>query len=199
MQTSFANHIATPMDHAPNGGMTAPLQTSPPLAAHTPKAPDSTGPAALPTPPALPVINTARLIQNLSQSEMRVGMRSSDFGNISINTSATKELISAQISLDHSELARTLAVHLPEMQERLGNSNQAMNVRIDLNGHATGQGTGTSAGMSNGAGDGSRSERQQKGNPASTGDGFVVQGNPVSTAVAPTGEGRLDARLDITA
>jgi hypothetical protein len=194
---SFASHIANPMEHAPNGGITAPPQTSAPLAAHRTEAPHNAAPAGLPPPPALPVINTARLIQNIGQSEMRVGMRSSDFGNISISTSATRDVVSAQISLEHSELARTLAVHLPEMQARLGSNNQAMNVRIDLNG----PGTGTSSGMSNGSADGSRGDRQQKGSAASTQavDGFRGQGNSVATATVPTGEGRLDARLDITA
>jgi hypothetical protein len=197
VQASFANHIATPMEHASNSGITAPLQTSSPLAAHTTKAPDTVAPAVLHLPQALPVINTARLIQNIGQSEMRVGMRSSDFGNISISTSATRDLVSAQISLEHSELARTLAVHLPEMQARLGSNNQAMNVRIDLNGQAP----GTSAGMSNGSADGSRGDRQQKGSAPSTQtvNDFRVQGNQVSTATVPTGESRLDARLDITA
>ena len=196
VQTSFANHIGTPMEHAPNGATGAPLQSSPPLPAHA-KAQDNAPPAVLPSTPALPVINTARLIQNMGQSEMRVGMRSPEFGNISISTSATRDLVSAQISLEHSELARTLAVHLPEMQERLGNTHQAMNVRIDLNG----QGTGTSAGISNSSADGSRGDRQQRNSAASTQatNGFGGRVNSVATVTAPTGDGKLNARLDITA
>ena len=126
-------------------------------------------------------------------------MRSNDFGNISISTSATRDLISAQISLDHGELARTLAAHLPEMQERLG-GNQAMDVRIDMNGQAIGHGPGTSPGMSNGSADGSRGERQQKGSAPSSqsGGGFAGQGSSIAAAVLPSHEGRLDARLDIT-
>jgi hypothetical protein len=145
----------------------------------------------------VPVINTAKLIQSMGQSEMRVGMRSNDFGNISISTSATRDLISAQISLDHGELARTLATHLPEMQARLGN--QAMDVRIDMNGQAAGQGAGTSPGMSNGSPDGSRGERQQKGGAPSSqsDDGFAAQVNSIATAGLPSGE--ADARLDIRA
>ncbi len=41
-------------------------------------------------PQVSPVINTARLIQSMNQTEMRVGMRSSEFGNISINTLVAK-------------------------------------------------------------------------------------------------------------
>ncbi len=156
-------------------------------------------PAPIVVPQAVPVINTAKLIQSMGQSEMRVGMRSTDFGNISISTSATRDLISAQISLDHGELARTLATHLPEMQAKFG-GDQAMNVRIDMNGQQpTGQGAGTSAGMSNGSADQSRGDRQQRGSGTSrqSGDVFAGQLNSISTAVLPSAESRLDLRLDI--
>ena len=146
-QVNFANHTIAAVDHAQNAGVAAPLQTAPTPAgvtAHTAKTAETASPATIALPQAVPVINTAKLIQSMGQSEMRVGMRSTDFGNISISTSATRDLISAQISLDHGELARTLAAHLPEMQARLG-GNQAMDVRIDMNGQATGQGSGNVA------------------------------------------------------
>jgi flagellar hook-length control protein FliK len=146
----------------------------------------------------VPVINTAKLIQSMGQSEMRVGMRSNDFGNISISTSATRNLISAQISLEHGELARTLATHLPEMQARLG-GNQAMNVRIDMNGQPAGQSAGTSTGMSNGSADQSHGDRQQKGSTTAnqSAEGFAGHLNSIPTAVLSSAEGRLDVRLDI--
>ena len=196
-QVNFANHAIAAVDHAQNAGVAAPLQTAPTPAgvtAHTAKTADISAPATIALPQAVPVINTAKLIQSMGQSEMRVGMRSNDFGNISISTSATRDLISAQISLDHGELARTLAAHLPEMQARLG-GNQAMDVRIDMNGQATGQGTGTSPGMSNGSADGSRGDRQQKGSGTSrqSADGFAGQGIRSPPAGLPSGEGSRHA------
>jgi hypothetical protein len=165
---------------------------------HNAKTPEVAAAATIALPPAPPVINSAKLIQSMGQSEMRVGMRSTDFGNISISTSATRDLISAQISLDHGELARTLATHLPEMQARWG-GNQAMDVRIDMNGQQTGQSHGTSSGMSNGSADGSRGERQQKGSAGSSqaaGD-FAGHGIAIAAPGAPSGED--GARLDIRA
>jgi hypothetical protein len=150
----------------------------------------------------LPVINSARLIQSMGQTEMRVGMRSSEFGSISISTSATRDLISAQISVDHGELAKTLAAHLPEMQARLG-SNQAMDVRIDMNGTATGTGTGQGAGtfsnMQNSSSDNSQGNRQQGGNTASTDSGNgTFQREFVPAVAAPiAGDSMLSSRLDI--
>ena len=200
VQVNFANHAITVVDHAQNAGVAPPLQTAPTPAgvtAHTTKTVDISAPATIALPQAVPVINTAKLIQSMGQSEIRVGMRSNDFGNISISTSATRDLISAQISLDHGELARTLAVHLPDMQAKLG-GNQAIDVRIDMNGQPTGQGTGTSPGMSNGSPDGSRGDRRQNGGGTSSqsADGLAGRGSSIAPAGLPSGEG-IDTHLDI--
>ncbi len=200
-QVNFPNHTIAAVDHGQNAGVAAPLQTAPTpsgVTGHIAKTADIAAPATIALPQAVPVINTAKLIQSMGQSEMRVGMRSNDFGNISISTSATRDLISAQISLDHGELARTLAAHLPEMQARWG-GNQAMDVRIDMNGQAMGQGAGNSPAMSNGSPDQSRGDRQQKGGATSSqsADGFAGRGSLIPVAGLPSGEGRIDARLDI--
>jgi hypothetical protein len=199
-QVNFANHTVAAVDHAQSAGLVAPPQNAATLAGatgHPAKTADIAASATIALPQAMPVINTAKLIQSMGQSEMRVGMRSDDFGNISISTSATRDLISAQISLDHSELARTLATHLPEMQARF--PNQVMDVRIDMNGQAIGHGAGTSPSMSNGSADGSRGDRQQKGSAASSqaADGFAVQGSAIAAAGLTSGE--AGARLDIRA
>jgi len=200
-QMSFAIHTITSIDHSLNSGTAAQSQPAATLAeiSHPAKTSDSAAPAPAALPQSLPTINTAKLIQSMGQSEMRVGMRSNEFGNISINTSATRDLISAQISLDHGELAKTLATHLPEMQARLGGS-QAVDVRIDMNGQSTGQGAGTSSGMSQNAADQSRSDRQQRGSAGSgnSTDGFAGQGR-ASAAASPAAESRLETRLDIRA
>jgi hypothetical protein len=202
-QLNLPNHTIAAGDHAQNPGVAVLSQAAPALAGasdHTAKTPQTAPPATIVLPQAVPVINTAKLIQSMGQSEMRVGMRSNDFGNISISTSATRDLISAQISLDHGELARTLATHLPEMQAKFG-GNQAMSVRIDLNGQPAGQSAGTSAGMSNGSADQSRGDRQQRssGTSSQSGEGFTGQLSSIPTAVLPSAESRLDARLDIRA
>jgi len=162
-----------------------------------PKTTDSaTTHASTALPQAQPVINTARLIQSMGQSEMRVGMRSNEFGNISISTSTTRDLVSAQISLEHGELAKTLVTHLPEMQARLG-GNQPADVRIDMNGAATGQGTGNFGGMSNDSSGQSRGGRQPAGNMAASQSGSSVAEQQLSSvaAAAPSDYARLDIRV----
>jgi hypothetical protein len=108
-------------------------------------------------------------------------------------------LITAQISLDHGELAKVLAAHLPEMQARLG-SNQEVNVRIDTTGEMAGQGAGTSGGMSNGSTGQSHEGRQQSGNAAASyaSNSFVERQLSPAAAVATTGYGGLNSRLDVT-
>jgi hypothetical protein len=200
-QSNLSNHPVAANSGAQATGIAATAQNPASLAStagHAAKTQDNAAPASTAVPQPMPVINTAKLIQTMGQSEMRVGMRSNEFGNISISTSATRDLISAQISLDHGELARALAAHLPEMQARLG-GNQAMDVRIDMHGNGTGQGTGTSGGATNGSEDQSRQGRQQPGNSSSSYVGGSLgerQFSPVAAAMT-TGDGRLDARLDI--
>jgi hypothetical protein len=201
-QLKVPSHTIAAVDHTQDPGTAVFSQSAPALAGasdHSAKTPQTTAPSPIVVPQAVPVINTAKLIQSMGQSEMRVGLRSTDFGNISISTSATRDLISAQISLDHGELARTLATHLPEMQAKFG-GNQTMSVRIDMNGQQpTGQSTGTSAGMSNGSADQSRGDHQQRGSgiPRQSGDVFAGQLNSIPATVLPSAENRLNVRLDI--
>lgn len=66
-------------------------------------------------------INSARLIQSMNETEMRVGMHSSEFGDISIRTMVSQQQMQAQISVDHNELSSALSAHIPAMQAKLGN------------------------------------------------------------------------------
>jgi hypothetical protein len=66
-------------------------------------------------------INTARVIQSMSESEMRVGMHSSEFGDISIRTSVSQQQLMTQISVAHSDLGTAISAHIPSMQEKFSN------------------------------------------------------------------------------
>jgi hypothetical protein len=65
-------------------------------------------------------INSARLIQTMNETGMQVGMRSSEFGDISIRTSVSQQQMLAQISVDHGDLGKAIAMHVPAMQSKLG-------------------------------------------------------------------------------
>lgn len=77
-------------------------------------------------------INTARLIQSMSETEMRLGMRSSEFGDIAIRTSVSQQQVQAQISVDHSELGTAISAHIPSLQTKLG-SELGLHASIEVN------------------------------------------------------------------
>jgi hypothetical protein len=110
------------LTHAPAPEATANRETT----AHA-----ETHASQLPTPDPLPSsdggemmrtsgINAARLIQTLSETGMHVGMRSVEFGDISIRTLVSQEQMVAQISVDHGDLGRTIAAQVPGVQAKLG-------------------------------------------------------------------------------
>lgn len=76
-------------------------------------------------------INTAKLLQTMSQTEMHVGMRSTEFGDISIRTSISQQQMVTQISLDHSDLSQAIAAHVSTMQTKLG-ENLSLNASIEV-------------------------------------------------------------------
>jgi hypothetical protein len=71
--------------------------------------------------PATSGINAAKLIHTMSETGMNVGMRSSEFGNISIRTSVSPQQMTAQISLDHDDLSQALSSHVSSVQSKLEN------------------------------------------------------------------------------
>ena len=152
---------------------------------------------ALPAPAAPPVINSARVIHSMGQTEMSVGIHSTEFGAITIRTAANRDTLVAQISTDHADLAKELAIHLPEIQEKLGTSAPA-NVRIDFTGTLS-QGSDTSGGMSNSSSDRSGAGREQQHNTTSdTSDGSAVRWQSRTTmAAAAIQESASKERLDI--
>lgn len=82
-------------------------------------------------------INTARLIQSMSESEMRVGMHSSEFGDISIRTAVSQQQLMTQISVAHTDLGAAISAHIPSVQEKFGND-FGLHASIEVNSGGTG-------------------------------------------------------------
>lgn len=79
-----------------------------------------------------PGINTTKLMQTMNETEMRIGMSSSDFGDISIRTTVSNHQMLAQISLDHSELSQALSAHVASVQTKLGEE-YGLHASIEIN------------------------------------------------------------------
>ncbi len=70
-------------------------------------------------PSELPSVTNARLMQSLSRSEMQINVHSQEFGRVSIQTAYGREAISAQITLENSQLGSALSTHVPVMEQKL--------------------------------------------------------------------------------
>jgi hypothetical protein len=136
------------------------------------------------------VIGNARLMQTLNQSEMRIGLSSNGFGDISIRTSISGHELVAQISLDHGELSQVISAQVSSVRARLGNEH-GLHASIEINNHAFSQ-----------SGDAGSSSQRERGSPTAP--------LPSSSAVALADEGNtlnqetilnaaIENRLDIRA
>jgi hypothetical protein len=134
-------------------------------------------------------INSAKLIQAMGQTEMRVGLHTTEYGDISIRTSVSQQQMQAQISLDHSELSQAIAAHISSVQTKLGDEH-GIQASIQINN----QGTSYSSDS------GQPSQRQQYAFAGSTGPAdaadYAEADNGMSLGMlAATGnEHRLDIR-----
>jgi hypothetical protein len=143
---------------------------------------------------AMSSVSNAQLIQSAQHSEMRVGMQSAEFGNISINTSLNHQALSAQISTEHLELGRALAVHMPAIEEKLSSA-YGVQARVEVR---DGGNSGSSSSYSS-SGQQSNENRQSRGASASNAGSAAANpmmplvGSSTSSIVAESS--RLDIRV----
>jgi len=77
-------------------------------------------------------VNAAKLIQTMGETEMRVGLHSTEFGNISIRASVSQQQLLAQISLDHGGLGQAISAHVASVETKLGNDS-GLRTLIEVN------------------------------------------------------------------
>jgi len=133
-------------------------------------------------------ISAARLIQTMGASEMRMGMHSSEFGDISIRTSVTQQQMQTQISVDHDELGNALSAHIPNMQMKLGS---------EFGLHATIEVIQSGASFSNNGDRSQQHENNPTARPVEVMEGSVaLQNDSISMngLSSTTGNYRLDIR-----
>ncbi len=125
---------------------------------------------------AAPSINTAKVLETIHGTELRMGLHSTEFGSISIATTVSPGGIAAQIALDHGALGKALATHLTSMEEKLGSS-FGLPAKVELrDGMASGlqgNGAGTASGGENSRGN-AKQHWTARGDDSSTrvGEGF---------------------------
>jgi hypothetical protein len=128
-------------------------------------------------------IATAKLVQGMNQSEFRVGMQSQEFGSIDIRTSVVHHMFSAQISVEHGDMAKSLSAQLPGLYHRLADQQVTVgNIVIQ------GQSLSTSSGLAQDA-------QRQSSQPAPG----ITSAKAETEPILPTITGGIDSagRLDI--
>jgi hypothetical protein len=135
-------------------------------------------------------VNTAKLMQTLGESEMHVGMRSSEFGDISIRTSINQQQMVTRISLDHSDLSQAISAHVSTLQTKLG-ENFGLNASIEV--HNLASSHSGEPGQSSQREQGALNQSAQAG-----GAQFVPEEESGITMEAPANAGNGN-RLDIRA
>jgi hypothetical protein len=69
--------------------------------------------------PATVALHSAKLLDSLGRSELRVGMKMGDLGNVEIRTQLHHDQVRAEISVERGDLGHTLAAELPALQQKL--------------------------------------------------------------------------------
>lgn len=143
---------------------------------------------------AMQGVTSAQLTQSMGSSEMKLGMQSAEFGNISITTSLNRQAISAQISIDHSELGRALAVHLPAIEEKLGSA-YGVQAKVELR-ESYNPASSSDSGYSN-QGQQSRDRRQSEQGGTTVAAGAMFERTAGLSRLTATSLSASDSRLDI--
>jgi len=64
-------------------------------------------------------IHSAKLVERMGETELRLGIRAGEFGSVDVRTSMVRNQFTAEISTERGELGRALAAELPSLQNRL--------------------------------------------------------------------------------
>jgi flagellar hook-length control protein FliK len=81
--------------------------------------PDPTSNAADMTSAATPVLQSARVLERMGQSEIRVGLNTANFGNLELRTTVNQDRVAATLATSHSELRAALAAEMPSLEHAM--------------------------------------------------------------------------------
>ena len=152
-----------------------------------------------------PLLTHSRLLQSVHGSQMQVQLESGDFGRITMHAGYGRNGLSAEISVDHAELASTIAAHFPGVEQRLVNDHGlATSLRLSTGAPSTAANNAPAGGQDRNQSGGA----DQNAPRAAAGRGRTLTGLSLSTELSekvPTSSipakvragsaGRLDIRI----
>jgi flagellar hook-length control protein FliK len=142
---------------------------------------------------AAPVlVQSARILERMGQTEMRVGVNTADFGNLELRASVSQNQVGASIATAHGELRAAMLAEMPSL-ERSMEHHQLRLEHLDLGAHNG----GANSGHQKGDGFAQQQPRSQPGSEAgftaissSSGDAVPSPGAPApSSGSAPYSSG----------
>jgi len=133
------------------------------------------------------LVHSTTLLEQLGRTELKVGMRMGDFGNVEIRTQMHDQQLKAEISVEHRDLGRILTNELPALQEKL-QQNHVPLASLVVRDH------GTANGGSGFQGD-SRGQQQLGFTPQTTGISVEHAGTILSPEEVREGTSALDVRI----
>src|SRR5271166_5533856 len=80
-------------------------------------APTSTPAENAPAPPA--VIQSARVLERMGQSEIRLGLNSNNFGSIELHTRVNQDRVGASIATSHTDLRAAMMAEMPSLERAM--------------------------------------------------------------------------------
>jgi len=129
-------------------------------------------------------VNAAKLTEHLKDSEISLNLRSAEFGNVAIHTAMSHQRLSAQISLEHGDLGKTLEGAVPTLQSKLS-QDHGIEATIEVQQQAQ---------SSNGGGGQSNGYAYRPPQPGQLAVG-AEPAEPHVTAAAVEEDGHLDVRI----
>lgn len=89
--------------------------------------------------PPTPAVYSARVMERAGQSEMHVGVNSSDFGPIEVHAMVSHDRVGASISSGHPDLRTAIQMEMPSLNRAM-ESHQLRLEHFDVNARSGGQG-----------------------------------------------------------
>lgn len=122
---------------------------------------------AVPTPVA---VQSARVLERMGQTEMRVGMNTADFGNVELRASVSQDRVGASVTTAHLDLRAALMAEMPSLEHSM-EQHQLRLDHLDLGANGGGNQRGTLA------------QQQQPRSQSGAEAGFTTTSSPSSDAV----------------
>jgi flagellar hook-length control protein FliK len=129
------------------------------------------------TAPSPIVVQSARVLERMGQTEMRVGVNTASFGNVELHATVNQDQVGASVATSHLELHAALLAEMPSLQRAMEQHHLRLD-SLELNARAGSQDSGGSAG---------HQPRSQPG--AQSGFRFSQVGEPVGAPDSPSPPG----------